>query len=39
MIKASNAIGQKRASVDIYRLKDESDANAALGKLGSMARA
>lgn len=39
MINASKAINQKRASVDIYRLKDESDANAALGKLGSMARA
>ncbi len=39
MIKASKAIGQKRSSVDVYRLKDESDANAALGKLKGMARA
>lgn len=39
MIKASKAIGQKRLSVDVYRLKDESDANDALGKLKGMARA
>lgn len=39
MIKASKAIGQKRSSVDVYRLKDESDANNALGKLKGMARA